>query len=206
LKWKIQRYGLILLWLILYLVYTSLFGVRLRAWNWNLPGHCYNTHKISLPTASHPRVDGIYIGLTCLYLFASLWIASGVMIPLLAAYSRSERPLFNFLTKRFGLMKLYGDYKEISVLCIATIQLPLHLYSLVALRASNEKLLKSGATEQEWGFGQIVAVVLLGTNILGLLNGVQGTFVCFYNTTRGIMIVQIVTLTPLQIIASGRNR
>jgi hypothetical protein len=71
-------------------------------------------------------------------------------------------------------------FSEMWVLSWAALQVPLHLYSLLALRASNDKLLNSGITEQEWGFGQIVAVMLLGTNVLGLLNGVQGmsVFIC----------------------------
>jgi hypothetical protein len=64
------------------------------------------------------------------------------------------------------------------VLNVAAFQFPLHVYSIFALRASNEALLSSGITEQQWGFGQIVAMILLGTNIVVLVNGIQGTSGC----------------------------
>lgn len=46
------------------------------------------------------------------------------------------------------------------VLSVALLQCPLHGYILFALRASNEDYL-SGESENVWGFGQIVALVLL---------------------------------------------
>lgn len=54
------------------------------------------------------------------------------------------------------------------------LQCPLHIYSIFALRAANEQLLEGGTTEKEWGFGQIAAVVLLGGNILQIVDGVFG--------------------------------
>ena len=54
------------------------------------------------------------------------------------------------------------------------LQCPLHIYSIFALRAANERYLEGGTTEQEWGFGQIAAVVLLGENILQIMDGVVG--------------------------------
>jgi heme/copper-type cytochrome/quinol oxidase subunit 4 len=164
----------------------------LKGWNWNIGGHCYNPHKISLPTASHPYVDNIYIGMTCFYVFGSLTWASRLVnlyLPiLLTIYGVKQHRvrLFN---------KVGGRAAEAVVLMVAALQLPLHLYSLLALRASNEKLLNSGTTEQEWGFGQVVAVMLLGSNVLGLLNGVQGMFVCFAMSPRCITINKAVKLT-----------
>jgi hypothetical protein len=64
------------------------------------------------------------------------------------------------------------------VLTVAAFQFPLHVYSIFALRGSNEALLSGGITEQQWGFGQIVAMILLGTNIVVLVNGIQGTSGC----------------------------
>jgi hypothetical protein len=189
---KIQRYGLILLWSILYIVYTSLFGVRLKGWNWNIGGYCYNPHKISLPTASHPYVDNIYISMTCFYVFGSLIWASGFI----NFYVSALLTRFKVEQHRVRLFNKFRDrVAEAVVLMVAALQLPLHLYSLLALRASNEKLLNSGTTEQEWGFGQVVAVMLLGSNVLGFLNGVQGMFVCFAMSPRCIMINKAVKLT-----------
>jgi hypothetical protein len=57
---------------------------------------------------------------------------------------------------------------------IAMMQCPLHIYSIFALRASNERFLGDGGSEQEWGFGQIAAVILLGGNILHFVDGIAG--------------------------------
>jgi hypothetical protein len=65
------------------------------------------------------------------------------------------------------------------ILGIAALQFPLHVYSIFTLRSLNESLLISGSAEQEWGFGQIVAVILLGTNLVTLVNGFQGMLSSF---------------------------
>lgn len=57
---------------------------------------------------------------------------------------------------------------------VAMLQCPLHIYYIFALRASNESHLEAGGTEREWGFGQIVAIVLLGSNILPIADGITG--------------------------------
>lgn len=61
-----------------------------------------------------------------------------------------------------------------AVLLIAMVQFSLHAYSIFTLRASNEKFLNGGSMEQQWGFGQIAAMLLLGANLVVLLNGLQG--------------------------------
>lgn len=60
------------------------------------------------------------------------------------------------------------------ILSIAMLQCPLHIYSIFALRSSNEKLLDEGSSERQWGFGQIAAMVLLGNNILQIVDGIAG--------------------------------
>ena len=39
------------------------------------------------------------------------------------------------------------------------LQLPLHLYFLIRLRLTNEPLLLDGNDDNEWGFGQIYALI-----------------------------------------------
>jgi hypothetical protein len=51
----------------------------------------------------------------------------------------------------------------------------LHIYSIFALRTSNEQYLETGSAEKDWGFGQIVAMVLLAANILPVVDGVAGS-------------------------------
>jgi hypothetical protein len=62
------------------------------------------------------------------------------------------------------------------IIGVAMLQSPLHIYSIFALRAANEQYLDSGSMERNWGFGQIVAIVLLGANVLSLADGVTGEF------------------------------
>ncbi|KAK6815658.1 hypothetical protein PG987_016662 [Apiospora arundinis] len=52
-----------------------------------------------------------------------------------------------------------------TVLIIALVQYPVHGYMVYALRSSNEEFL-TGSSENEWGFGQIVALVLVAAILL----------------------------------------
>jgi hypothetical protein len=47
-----------------------------------------------------------------------------------------------------------------------------HIYSVFALRASNQHLL-TGDSENSWGFGQVVALVMLGQPIIGVTRGLK---------------------------------
>ncbi|KAH3917180.1 hypothetical protein HBH56_053380 [Parastagonospora nodorum] len=58
------------------------------------------------------------------------------------------------------------------VVRVALFQCPLQIYSIFALRSANEKSLDKGSTEREWGFGQIVSMVLLGMIVLSVADGV----------------------------------
>jgi hypothetical protein len=71
------------------------------------------------------------------------------------------------------------------------LQCPLHIYSIFALRAANERFLEEGSSEREWGFGQIAAVVLLGGNILQIVDGVVGKFLSRVRLIRLIEIKNI---------------
>lgn len=61
-------------------------------------------------------------------------------------------------------------------LSVAMLQCPLHIYSVFALRASNERYLEERRAEREWGFGQVAAMVLLGGNVLQIVDGIAGVF------------------------------
>ena len=63
---------------------------------------------------------------------------------------------------------------SLQVLTLALLQYPLHLYSVFALRVSNEHLL-SGQSENAWGFGQIVALIMLAQTFIQCFRGVKGT-------------------------------
>ncbi|KAI1111679.1 hypothetical protein F5Y14DRAFT_303873 [Nemania sp. NC0429] len=58
-----------------------------------------------------------------------------------------------------------ADDASINILAIGLIQYPVHVYTLFALRNSNESYL-SGDSENQWGFGQVVALVLVVSVVL----------------------------------------
>ncbi|KUJ11627.1 uncharacterized protein LY89DRAFT_722739 [Mollisia scopiformis] len=146
---KYIRYTLIAIWALLYLAYASLFGTQLQSWNYDKTGHCYITSRIATADASHPYFDTIYLSITCLY----------VNIALIFAFSvTSNQPKI---------------MSQLLCMYLAALQFPLHVYSVSALRKSNEPVLNSGSSEQQWGFGQVVAMILLANNVIVLLNGIQ---------------------------------
>ncbi|KUJ08104.1 uncharacterized protein LY89DRAFT_789337 [Mollisia scopiformis] len=185
------RYLSIALWAILYLTYTSLFGVRLQSWDYNNPGHCYNTHRLSTPNAKHPLVDDIYISFTCLYVFYTLIIAAFKLSPfwvynfsfqLLASSigqdlpkeSRRKRSPKKLSKSKRSLKDLQdNNFLQYSVISVAFLQFPLHAYSTFTLRRSNESLLNSSNVEQAWGFSQVGAMVLLAPNLIGIIIAVH---------------------------------
>jgi len=72
--------------------------------------------------------------------------------------------------------KASGKLGHILLLLAAT-QLPVHLYSIFSLRSANEYLLSDGDSEMQWGFGQVVAMVLLGVNVAGLVDAFKVSLV-----------------------------
>ncbi|KAH8759550.1 hypothetical protein F5882DRAFT_417108 [Hyaloscypha sp. PMI_1271] len=155
---KALRLALILLWAIMYLTYTILFGVRLRHWDCDIEGLCYNSSNFATPNASHPHVDNIYVSITCFWVFLSLLWSLHMFFdpPRDQAEGKANRAKFHNI-----------------ILGIAALQFPLHVYSMFTLHSSNNNLLTGGSSEQEWGFGQIMAVMLLATNLVVLVNGYQ---------------------------------
>ncbi|EXA53647.1 hypothetical protein FOVG_01382 [Fusarium oxysporum f. sp. pisi HDV247] len=64
------------------------------------------------------------------------------------------------------------EYRVWAIVPLAMGQYPLHLYMVIALRVGNESLL-SGDSENTWGFGQIVALILCAATLLGCVRGVS---------------------------------
>ncbi|KAI6758814.1 hypothetical protein HG530_011054 [Fusarium avenaceum] len=60
------------------------------------------------------------------------------------------------------------------IISLAMYQYPIHLYMTIALGAANESLL-SGDSENAWGFGQIVALILCATTLLECVKGIFAT-------------------------------
>lgn len=67
-----------------------------------------------------------------------------------------------------------------AVLGVSVLQFPLHTYMIFSLRNSNEHRLL-GDSENTWGFGQIVALVLLGSTLvqsMGTITSTTSFFLC----------------------------
>jgi hypothetical protein len=169
-----------------------------------MSGDCYNAAHLALPNARHPYVDHIYISITCLYVFLSLGVTLRISTTRFARdkgegigdhwasktchfWSLScvicANPCFPLgwcwaccTVKRDDEDEedILRKFSTSGVLVVATLQYPLHVYSLFTLRANNEGSLTNGEDEKKWGFGQIVAMALLAANLLLLLNGIQG--------------------------------
>lgn len=175
----------LLLFLILYLVFAVLFGIRLNKWNDNTDGLCYNTNGLALPNAAHPYVDKIYLAITCLYFFATLGIVTAQLLsPNFKEWTDSKRDqralrrvrwqssvsdrgtTWNLKSFISILDRLDRDESNISAeaqlpaaLTVALMQLPLHLYMIICIRLSNEPLLVGGDAEMQWSFGQTYALI-----------------------------------------------
>jgi hypothetical protein len=72
---------------------------------------------------------------------------------------------------------LSNDKLKLIVLVLAMLQYPLHIYMIFTLRASNEHRL-NGDSENYWGFGQVVALVLLASSVLQGLRAILGKYSC----------------------------
>lgn len=153
---------------VLYLVFSIIFGISLEKWDDDAPGKCYVTRGIALPDASHPYVDRVYLGITSLYLFSSLTIS--VFVALMgspvpnnvrtgAASNGVEIPFMYTIA-----------YFRWSIVTLAMLQYPLHLYMVITMRTVNRGSL-GGDSEDSWGFGQIVALTMLGFTIAKCVEG-----------------------------------
>ena len=151
---KRVRYLSIAIFGLLYTGFIIMLGVRLNDWNDTLPGRCYSASKIALPNAKHPLVDHVYLALTSIYVYSSMYIA--------------------IVLCRFPLFRLENQKQ---IIFIGALQFILHLYSLVALRTSNEKLLNNTALENEWGFGQVIAIIMLAATLIECAKGFEGKLV-----------------------------
>lgn len=85
---------------------------------------------------------------------ASFWIQL-FLLSILTLLVEPSLTLFNYYVSFLNLL----EENTFMALALAILQCPVHGYMLFALRASNENHL-SGDSENQWGFGQIVPLVL----------------------------------------------
>jgi hypothetical protein len=67
------------------------------------------------------------------------------------------------------------DYRfsAFAVVFYAFLQFPIHLYSLISLRMTNNLFLEDDLGS-DWGFGQVVAVVMSGATLVECAKGCKG--------------------------------
>jgi hypothetical protein len=58
-----------------------------------------------------------------------------------------------------------------TVLAFGLLQFPVHVYMLVVLRQKNQGLLEGEESENEWGYGQTVTLVLLVDTLASCVKG-----------------------------------
>ena len=138
-----MRYCSIAMFLLLYLTFVIMFGIRLNDWDDSAPGQCYSTSRIAVPDGLHPIGDQIYLGITSFYCY----------VLLLTAKIESRMP-----SQR--------DRAQKGVIIMGSLQFVLHVYTAISLRVSNQSLLDNPSVEERWGFGQILAVIMLGATII----------------------------------------
>jgi hypothetical protein len=78
------------------------------------------------------------------------------------------------IIKSLPFMLAPHDYKAL-LLLLATFQYAIHIYMIFAMRAANEHHLK-GDSENSWGFGQVVAMVLLGSSVVQGIRAIIGMY------------------------------
>jgi hypothetical protein len=111
-----------------------------------------------------------YVGTTYAYMCLSVFAAG------LITYGARTKRLQSISTfKEMQRKRRWKVTYPLTILYVAYILYPIHTQSIISLRTANESLLTSGNTEQEWGFGQVSAIILLAPNLAGILVAVKGT-------------------------------
>lgn len=111
------------------------------------------------------------------------------------------------LLQHSSIYKIGGFSKmsiKIFLLAISLGQFPLHTYEIFALRHYNEHLL-SGDSEDSWGFGQIVALVSVGSTLVQSIGTIIGTchFLCMY--TNRLELTRIRLFPDFELREQGRS-
>ncbi len=60
------------------------------------------------------------------------------------------------------------------VILVGMGQFILHVYMAIALRISNQSLLDNPSIEEQWGFAQVLAVVMLGATLVQCAESLEG--------------------------------
>lgn len=166
-----DRYTLLIAFLALYVAFVAFFNVRLAAWDLSIPGRCYNHNLVAAPSSSHPVADHVYLAVTAFYSLFSITSCRAIVESREAEQYYISGPFNMDHAARLRVER--SDRHKFWILSLALGQYPLHTYMVFALRASNQGYL-TGDSENEWGFGQVMAMVLVGPFLLECVRGVTG--------------------------------
>ncbi|KAK2767438.1 hypothetical protein FQN54_003594 [Arachnomyces sp. PD_36] len=155
----------------MYLIFTIIFGIHLSRWDQDEPGLCYNTKAITLPNDLHPSADLGYLSVTCVFFYTALIgaVLGPVIIPgislnptaLMNGFIDKTKELDNRIIASLLLFALGTTVgpppveeelleRSVSIFLLAMLQLPVHLYFVIALRAVNQPLLEGGGSEAKY--------------------------------------------------------
>jgi len=170
----IIRCCLVFLWLGIYSIYTGAFLGKLKSWDIATRGRCYNPDIgggsfIVVWSGITPH-GSYYVGSSYAYMCLSVFAAG-----LITYRARAKRLQSISTFKEMQKKKKWKVTYPLVLLYVTYVIYPIHTQSIIALRTANESLLTSGHTEQEWGFGQVSAIILLAPNLAGILVAVKGT-------------------------------
>jgi hypothetical protein len=167
---------LVFLWFGIYLVYTGAFLGKLKSWDIATRGRCYNPDIGGGSFILRWFGGGVwsqgffYVVITYAYMCLSVLAAGSITYR-----ARAKRLQSNSTFKEMQKKKKRKVSDPLMLLYAAYFLYPVHTQAIISLRTANESLLTSGHTEQEWGFGQVSAIMLLTPNLAGILVAVKGT-------------------------------
>jgi hypothetical protein len=142
--WKSGRAKILAVYAVLFAAMTIWLGIRVGKWDYDIEGRCYRTGASSTTHADHPTSDIIYISITASWMIATIFFA------------------------------IFGNAKRVrTVIVLAGLQFPVHLYMMIAIRAANSAHLEGDESENDWEFGQTVTVLLLYITIKEAYEGVK---------------------------------
>ena len=167
----------IVIFCLFYIAFVIFFGNSLSHWSLKDAGRCYLYDHVAAKNSRHPYVDIIYLSATSICMFGILISCSALVylgdIKLLILIVTKLLPDRSKYSGRFdwvatlhavvGILIYAVILWVLRLLLVATalLQYPLHLYMVITLRKSNKRAHGDGDSEDTWGFGQVVALILV---------------------------------------------
>jgi hypothetical protein len=164
------RLGAVLVYTTMHIAFSAQFIRELNSWDDDVIGKCYNGMMVS-GVHNHPLVDKVYV-ITTTFILAVCLMAMMIYL-MIMEYEEREGRINPRLVARYGGCTI----KTITLMGLvsALTQFPLHLYMMIALRMTNQGLL-TDSNENQWGFGQSVAIIMLWVTIQGCICAWFGKF------------------------------